>query len=159
MATVRFNHAQIRVQSVKIGVKLVTQVLYEVEFEAKIMAAGGKYSAGFLSESIEREGPTVRGTSIFGSVGSDLPYAASVHDGARIHPIWPKGAPHIYEFSRRTRPQLKFMWRGEIHYFPHIPGGPRTVPISHPGIKSGKKYLTEPLRNAARRHHMRVITF
>lgn len=158
MATVRFNHAQIRVQSVEIGVRLVTQVLYEIEFEAKIMAAGGRYSTGNLSESIEREGPTVRGTSIFGSVGSDLPYAASVHDGAEIHPIWPRGAPHIFEFNRRTRPQLRFFWKGRVRYFPHIPGGPGTASVSHPGIKSGKKFLTEPLRNAARRHRMRVIT-
>jgi hypothetical protein len=159
MATVRINSAQARVVSVKAGVRLVTQVLYEVEFEAKIMAAGGPYSAGYLSESIEREGPTVRGTSIFGSVGSDLPYAASVHDGAEVHAIFPKSAPQIYEFGRRTRPQLKFFWKGRMRFFPHIPGSPSKVGISHPGIKSGKKYLTEPLRNAARRHRMRVITF
>jgi len=159
MATVRINHAQARVVSIEAAVKLVTQVLYEVEFEAKIMAAGGKYSTGYLSESIEREGPTVRGTSVFGGVGSDLPYAASVHDGAQVHAIFPKGAVGFYRFGDRKRPQLKFRWHGEVVYFPHIPGSPGTVGRSHPGIKSGKKYLTEPLRNAARRHRMRVITF
>lgn len=161
MATVRINHAQARVQSVEAGVRLVTQVLYEIEFEAKIMAAGGTYSTGNLADSIEREGPTVRGTSIFGSVGSDLPYAASVHDGASIHSIFPKGTAGIFRFGSRQRPQLRFYWRkvGRVVFLPHIPGSPRTIGRSHPGIKSGKKYLTEPLRNAARRHRMRVLTF
>lgn len=161
MATVRINHAQARVVSIEAGVKLVTQVLYEIEFEAKIMAAGGPYSVGYLSESIDREGPIVTGTTIRGSVGSNLPYAASVHDGAKIHPIFPKAAAHIYRFGTHRRPQLRFFWRraGRVVFMPQVPGSPTTIGRSHPGIKSGKKYLTEPLRDAARRHRMRVITY
>ena len=161
MATVRINHARARVVSVEAGVKLITQVLYEIEFEAKIMAAGGPYSSGNLSASINREGPNVRGTTITGRVYSPLPYAASVHDGAEIHAIFPKGAQGFYRFGSKLRPQLRFYWRraGKVVFFPHIPGSAGTIGRSHPGIKSGKKYLTEPLRNAARRHRMRVIVF
>jgi hypothetical protein len=161
MATVRINHAQARVVSVEAGVRLVTQVLYEIQFEAKIMATGGPYSSGNLADSIDREGPIVTGSTIRGSVGSNLPYAASVHDGAQIHPIFPKGAQGFYRFGTRARPQLRFFWRraGRVVYMPQVPGSPSTIGRSHPGIKSGKKYLTEPLRNAARRHGMRVITF
>jgi len=161
MATVRINHAVVRVQSNEIAVRLITQVLYEIQFEAKIMAAGGPYSTGHLAESINTRGPFVFGSSVRGSVGTDLPYAASVHDGAEIHPIFPRGYTGIYRFGSRRRPQLRFFWRkaGHVVYLPQIPGSPSKLGISHPGIKSGKKYLTEPLRNAARRHRMRVLTF
>ena len=156
MATVRINHAQARAVSIEAALELITQVMYEIEFEAKIQANTGPYRTGTLSESIERDGPRVIGTGVHGGVGSNLPYAASVHDGARIHPIWPKGYPHIYEYGRRSRPQLKFRWRGKIRYFPQIPGSSGSFGRSHPGISSGKKYLTEPLRDVARRHRMTV---
>jgi hypothetical protein len=162
MARVIINHAHARAHSIEVGIRLVTQVMYEVEFEAKIMSAGGTYSTGNLSESIERVGPRVIGTKVQGYVGSSLPYAASVHDGAAIHPIFPKGSAHFYRFGRRTgRPQLRFYWRkaGRVVFMPQIPGAITTVGRSHPGIKRGKKYLSEPLVHAAARHQMRVIIY
>ena len=161
MAVVRINHAYARRASIEAATRLITQVLYEIEFEAKAMATGGPYSSGNLADNIDHEGPIVTGTTVRGSVGSDLPYAASVHDGAEIHPIFPKGLTGVYRFGSRRRPQLKFFWRkaGRVVYLPQIPGSPSKLGISHPGIKSGKKYLTEPLRNAAHRHQMRVVTF
>ena len=159
MATVRINRAQAKVTSIEAGLKLVTQVMHEVEFQAKLKV-NGPYSTGTLSLSIHGEGPIVTGDRINGRVGTDLPYAASVHDGAEIHSIFPKGAPAGFRFGSRRRPQLKFYWRkaGRVVFFPHIPGSPSTIGRSHPGQK-GKKFLTEPLRDAARRHGMRVITF
>jgi hypothetical protein len=159
MATVRINRAQARVESVEAGVRLVTQVMYEIAFEAFVTTIRGPYATGRLATSIERDGPDVVGDRIFGRVGSRLPYAASVHDGAKVHAIFPKAGGHVYRFGSRRAPQLKFFWRraGRIAYFPHIPGSPARLGRSHPG-QPGKKYLTEPLRNAARRHSMHVIT-
>lgn len=160
MATVRISSARCRVVSLAAATRLVTQVMYEVEFEAKVMTTGGAYSSGNLSASIHREGPVVLGNRVVGAVGSSLPYAMSVHSGARVHSIFPKGAPGIFRFGSRKRPQLRFFWRkvGRVVYLPHIPGSPRTIGRSHPG-QSGKHYLSEPLRNAARRHGMRYIPF
>jgi hypothetical protein len=160
MATVRISTARARVVGLEAARRLVTQVMYEVEFEAKIITAIGPYSAGILSESIHRNGPVVSGYLVRGSVGSSLKYARAVHSGARVHAIFPKAAGHFYRFGRgHGRPQLKFFWRkaGKVVYLPQIPGSPGKIGFSHPGVK-GKHYLSEPLRNAARRHGMRYTS-
>lgn len=161
MATVRLNRAQIKVTSIKAGIAFLSRVMLEVESDAKLITASGPYTTGRLSRSIRTEGPHVVGDRVTGRVGSDLSYAATVHDGARIHPIFPKGMAGVYRFGARTgRPKLKFYWRkmGRIVYLPQVPGSRAKVGRSHPG-QAGKQYLSEPLRDAARRHHMHVVTF
>lgn len=163
MATnVRINRASTFVQSREAGAKLVRQVLYEVEFAAKATTLGGPYSVGNLATSIHSEGPTFTPIGVTGRVGSKLPYALSVHDGAKRHAIYPKGYKGGARFggwASHQRPQLKFFWRkaGKVVYFPQIPGAAATVLKSHPGQK-GKQFLTEPLRRSARLHHMRIET-
>lgn len=159
MATrVILYHALIRAHSLEVAKRLVRQVLYETEFGAKIIASGGPYSVGNLADSIHSDGPNVSGISVSGRVGSNLNYAKSVHDGAKVHWIFPKAAKGVIRFGNRRRPQLKFFWRraGRVVYLPHIPGSPGRIGHSHPGVKA-KHYLTEPLRNAARRHGFRFI--
>jgi len=141
------------------AVRLVGNLLEDVKVAAKIIAASGPYSTGRLARSIDKDGPHVSGNIITGSVGSDLSYADTVHDGAPIHKIFPKAAPGVWRFGSRKAPQLKFYWRkaGKTVMFPHIPASLNTVGLSHPGYK-GKQYLSGPLKVFGRAQGFRVTT-
>lgn len=160
MATVRMYRALLRAHSQEEGLRLVRQVMYEVSFAAHAMLLGGPYSTGNLAASIEQDGPHVAPGRVFGSVGSRLPYARSVHDGAKVHWIFPKASKGVVRFGSKKRPQLRFFWRkrGKVVYLPHIPGSPSKIGRSHPG-QPGKHYLTEPLRRSARIHGFRVVVY
>lgn len=162
MAEVRINEVRVRVKSVREGARIVRRILRDVVREGKDMASGGEYSTGELARSIESRGPTVNGTTVDGAAGSRLPYARSIHNGAEVHWIFPKGTAGVIRFQDRRRPQLRFYWKkmGRIAYLPHIPGSPRKIGFSHPGVSKAKtrKFLTTPLRNAARRYNLRVFT-
>lgn len=160
MATVRMYRAIIKATTDKQAVELVTQVMYEVEFGARAKLLTGPYTTGILADSIERDGPHIAPGRVFGSVGSKLPYAASVHSGAKVHWIFPKGAKGLVRFGSHKRPQLRFFWRkvGHVVYLPHVPGSEARIGRSHPG-QPGKHYLTEPLRRSARIHGFRVIVY
>lgn len=139
--------------------KLVRKVMLEVEVAAKVMASEGPYSKGRLAESIHADGPHIRGLIVTATVGSKLDYALAVHNGAKIHPIFPKGM-RMYRFGpgSRRRPQLHFFWRraGKSVFFPQIPGGRSTIGRSHPGQK-GKRYLSIPLEAAGLRNRFKVF--
>jgi hypothetical protein len=155
---VRLHRAEIYAHSHEAARKLMRQLLYEVEFLAKIRSRG-PYSVGNLSLSIHSEGPDSQIDGVSGRVGSRLPYAASAEAGAEAHPIFPKGI-HVYRFGEHRRPMLKFFWRkaGRVVLVPQIPISPGTIGRSHPGQK-GKRYLESSLRDVAHRHRMRVVTF
>ncbi len=138
--------------------RIADEILTEVQIDARANAAGGVYSRGRLAESIYRSGPRALGSTVVGSVGSRLPYAASVEGGASVHPIFPIGAPHTYRFGAKRRPMLKFTWRGRTVYMNQIPGGPGTVGRSHPGQR-GKHFLTNALVGVALRHGLRVVIY
>jgi hypothetical protein len=141
------------------AMKVAEEVLTDIQVEAAANAAGGIYSNGRLADSIRRlSGPTPVGTTVTGSVGSRLSYAASVEGGAGIHPIFPKGAPHVYRFGVARRPMLKFTWHGRTVYMNQIPGGPGTVGRSHPGQR-GKHYMVNALLGVALRRGLRVRIF
>lgn len=160
MARVVMYRLRLKNASKKRGEALVRKVMEEVLFESKLLAATGLYATGALSDSIDMDGPRHLGLLITGSVGSDLPYANAVHDGAEIHAIFPKAARGIYRFGSHKKPQLKFFWRakGKVVIVPHIPISPRTIGRSHPGIKHGKKYLSRPLQEIGRRNGFKVTT-
>lgn len=160
MAEVRLSRFAIRRKSRRVATEIVDRVLDEVLFEAFIIARSGQYATGRLAQSLHKVGPRPVGLRVEGSVRSDLNYAASVHNGAEIHQIFPRAAPHVYRFGSRRRPQLKFFWRrvGRVVFLPHIPGARSRIGRSHPGIAHGKHFLTIPLRDAARRHNLRVVT-
>ncbi len=164
--TSRVYHAKLYLQTIRQARRFVRKVLREIETEAKIIAAAGPYSTGRLARSINADGPTVIGTMVKGDVGTRLSYARIVEEGAKIHDIFPKRAPHVYRFGRGTSltrgysPTLKFFWRraGRTVYPFQVPMSPGTVGISHPGQKA-KGFLFKPLRNAAIRHRMAIIVF
>jgi hypothetical protein len=140
------------------AVSLLTQVMYEVEFEARARVSSGPYTTGNLASKFFRRGPFVTGDTVAGRVGNNASYAQIVHDGARVHEIFPIGAPHVLGASGKRR--LKFYWRrvGRIAYFPHIPGSPSTAGRSHPGQK-GKHYLSEAILSVADRRGLRVVVY
>jgi hypothetical protein len=133
------------------------KVLQEMRAGAVAILSGGRYSTGEMAASIELQGPKLYGEQVRGAIGSRLPQALVVHDGAKVHDIFPIGVPHVYKFNRRGRPQLRFLWRGRVAFFPQIPGAPHTVGLSHPGMK-GKKYLEIPLVTVGKRHGFKVTT-
>lgn len=159
MATVRIFRVAATRSGQENGAKLIRKVMLEVEVAAKVLASNGPYSTGRLSDSIHADGPHIRGPIVEATVGSKLDYALLVHNGAKIHPIFPKGYK-IYRFGAgsRKRPQLKFFWRrvGKTVFFPQIPGGRSTIGRSHPG-QDGKHYLSIPLQIVARRYRFKVV--
>lgn len=150
--------AQLREQTGKITRREADKTLTEMQRVARLNATGGKYSTGRLAASIYKSGPLIVGYTAHGSVGSRLDYAKVVEGGARIHEIFPKGAPHIYRFGAPRRPMLRFVWRGRIRYFHQIPGGPNTIGRSHPGMK-GKHFLVRAMLRVAARGRLRVVVF
>jgi hypothetical protein len=135
------------------------RVLQEMRAGAVGIASEGPYVTGKLAASIELQGPKIYGEQVRGAIGSRLPEALVIHDGAGVHEIFPKGATHVYRFGSRRRPQLRFFWlrAGRVAYFPHIPGARHKIGLSHPGM-SGKKYLEIPLEIVGRRHGFKVTT-
>jgi hypothetical protein len=150
--------AQLRVDTIAIATRVTTKVLAQLEFETRQNATGGPYSHGHLAASVYKEGPTVLGTKVVGKVGARASYARIVETGARVHDIFPKGAPHAYRFGRARRPMLRFVWRGRLVYMHQIPGGPGRIGLSHPG-QSGKHFLAKALVGVAARNGFRVIIY
>lgn len=159
MARVRMYKAALQATSRDEALRLVDRLLNDVTLASKVIAGSGSYATGRLADSIDKDGPRITGNIITGSVGSDLPYADTAHDGAPIHAIFPKKMRGVYRFGSRKAPQLKFYWRrvGRVVYFPQIPASVNTLGRSHPGYK-GKKYLTEPLKVFGRAQGFRVTT-
>lgn len=158
--TLRINKVASGSQSREAGARLLREVLREVEAYGKAATLGGPYTTGRLSNSIHSRGPTYTPIGVTGSVGSKLSYAALVHDGAKVHAIFPKGT-RVFRLPGgaryHKRPQLKFYWRkvGRVVWLPQIPGSANRFGISHPG-QPGKRYLTRGLEISARRHNMHL---
>ena len=158
MARVTVYRVELRAQSIFMARRVANRVLDEMQDAARINAATGQYSKGHLSASVYKTGPLVQGRTIHGTIGSRLSYAASVEKGARVHDIFPKGAPHVYRFGAKRRPMLKFVWHGHVVYMNQIPGGPGTVGRSHPGQK-GKHWLSKATAEVGLRKGLRVIIY
>lgn len=158
VATYKWDRTQIRLTGTGEGRRLVRKVLDEVAIMAKGEVSTGTYSTGALAASIQVDPPRIFSRTVSGSVGSRLNYAIVVHEGAKIHPIFPKSARGRYRFGSRKRPQLRFFWlkRGKTVTLPHIPGSPGKMGISHPGMR-GKEYLVRPLQIVGARYNMVVI--
>jgi hypothetical protein len=159
MAEVRLSKFAMRKRATQEAMNILGRVLAEVYFDAYQITSTGPYATGKLAQSLRIEGPNPIGFRVEGSVGSPLPYANSVHSGAKVHPIFPKSAVGLYRFGDRGRPQLKFFWKriGKVVYLPPIPGARSRIGRSHPGQK-GKRFLTDPLERVGRRYNLRVTT-
>jgi|SRR5262245_55968660 len=159
MPYVRIHRYELFVHSHRAAHRLINDIVGDVKVLARARAIGPYSQHGDLSASIESE--VVELPDGFGGrVGSRLSYAASVEDGAEVHPIFPRGMEGIYRFGDRRRPQLRFYWRkrGKLVYTPHVPMGPRTLWRSHPGQK-GKHYLMRSVVDVAHRYRMHVRRF
>ena len=133
------------------------RVIDDVQDSARIYASHGQYShTKALAASIQSVGPFFTGIGTTGKVFTTLSYAAAVEEGAKVHPIFPKGMAHIYRFGSRLPRQLKFNWHGRTVYTPHVPMAASTVGLSHPG-QEGKHYLRRAAIKAAIKWHMRFI--
>lgn len=124
----------------------VRTILREIRIRARIVAAHGPYTSGRLAESIDIIGPFIEVDRVRGSVGSDLHYAELVNSGAGLY--GPKASKYLIR-PRPPKRYLRFYWRRMG----------RTVALErvrHPGQR-GKRYLTDALREVARRHNLRVI--
>lgn len=157
VATIRIFRAELHVETIRIASRIMEQLLYEIDFQARIRASVGPYSVGNLADRMYKVGPVVTGDRVSGRVGNRAPYAASVNDGASIHAIFPKRGPHVYRFGSYKRPQLRFYWRkaGKVVFMPHIPGSAGRIGRSHPGQKA-KRFLTDAMVDVARRHGLHV---
>lgn len=154
---VKVFKARLTVQAGILSGKRLRKVIDDVHDSATFNASRGPYShTKALAASIEKAGPYFTGIGVTGKVFSRLPYAAAVEEGAKIHPIFPKGEPHIYRFGSKRPRQLKFVWHGRVVYTPHVPMGPRTIGRSHPGQK-GKHYLRDAAIKAAIKWQMKFI--
>lgn len=160
MARVRVYRAQLRVKSLAIATRIVEQVAFEIEQQATVICLHGPYTTGNLALQMYRRPPVVTGDRVAARVGNRASYARIAHDGAKIHDIFPKGAPRTYRFGRARRPTLRFFWRrvGKTVWMNQIPGGPNTVGRSHPGY-AGKKFLVRPLIDVAARHNMNIVVY
>lgn len=160
MATVRVYHAVLAAQTFRHTRRYVNTILDEVLLESTAIASVGPYTTGHLAKSIYKSGPMRTGRAVIGNVGSRLSYAKIVEEGAKVHDIFPKRAPHAYRFGRPRPPMLKFRWfgrgGGRLVYTNQVPMAPGTIGISHPGQR-GKGYLIRALRNVAVRHRLQII--
>ena len=125
--------------------KFVRERLREIQFQARLHLVTGPYTTGRLARSIRTDGPYIEFGRVSGSVGSDLPYAAAVEDGAGL---WgPRHAKYPI-YPRRAR-RLRFYWRkvGRVVSLPRV---------LHPGQR-GKDYLRKAAESVARRNRMLII--
>lgn len=155
------HHPVLRTHIAAIGYGECRKVMRFVHLRAVRGASGGQYSRGTLAGSIYAAGPYIIPTAADGSIvqgfiGSPLDYAASVEYGAEIHPIFPKGMPHVYRFGSKAPRQLKFFWRGRVVYTPHVPMSPGTIGRSHPGQR-GKYFLRKAMLAGAARYGWRYF--
>jgi hypothetical protein len=158
MAVVRLHRYEIYVHSHQAARRLMRVILNDVQAEARLRAIGPYSKGDRLARSIVGEMFEVP-NGYGGRVGSRLSYAASVENGAEIHPIFPKRARWIWRFGEIGRgPSLVFYWRriGRRVVAPHIPMSESRIGLSHPGQR-GKHYLLGAVHLVARRYRMRVV--
>lgn len=139
---VNINYAKGYQYSRMVGEKFIRRAILEMKLEAMAILATGPYTVPPSRLALDLKVDVRRGAQgIEGTLGSDLPYAASVEAGARPHYILPN--------PPRTR--LKFYWRKV---------GRVVVPplVYHPGQR-GKGYLRRPLNHVGRRYNMLVFSY
>jgi len=142
VAKIVIYYPKARRESQEDAMRFVRKVLNEIRFIARLSVSHGPYTTGRLAQSIQTKGPFVSGLSrIRGEVGSELPHARVVEEGA---------APHLI-FPIPPRRYMKFYWR-KVGRVVHLDK------VRHPGMK-GKGYLAEAARSVGRRHNLRVIIY
>lgn len=149
MARVVVNRAAAHAWVQSTSQRIVQEVTAQVLIESKISASSGPYATGRLASTIHA-GFRVTSAGYESTVGSNLWYAQLVERGASRHIIRarPKGLGGG-RFSGGH--SLHFFWRRVGHSVSFRK-------VNHPGFR-GKEYIEDALRNAARRHGLRVIIY
>jgi hypothetical protein len=101
-----------------------------------------------LRSTIEASANLVSPTRIHGQVGSPLPYALVVHNGARPHLIVRGRKKLRFFWPEKDRPTAREVRMGMLMFFNQV---------RHPGMR-GTPYLTTPLRVIGRARGFRVVT-
>jgi hypothetical protein len=101
-----------------------------------------------LRSTIESSANLVSPTRIHGQVGSSLPYALVVHEGARPHPIVRGSKKLRFFWPEKSSPTAREVRMGMLMFFNQV---------NHPGMR-GTPYLTTPLRAIGRARGFRVVT-
>lgn len=159
---VNVHELRLKIETDRLGVNQMRKVLAYTYRHAVIGATDGPYSReNKLAASLTPVGPILGGGGVSAHIFSPLNYAASVEVGAKIHPIFPKAAPHVYRFGAppriwRRRPQLRFIWRGRLVFTPHVPMSISRIGRSHPGQK-GRHFMRKALERASVRYQMVFI--
>lgn len=145
MARVEIFQPKADLFALRLGKRKVSELVRLVDADARrrlLRYTGNTVEprpTGAHARSIRSSVGTTGRWKVKGAVGSNLPTAMVVHNGAKPHLIRPG----------RTKPGMKFFWK-EKGRFVCI-----KTPIRHPGMH-GKFYLTEPLRVEGRRLGFRV---
>lgn len=158
--TVTINQTRLDIKVTGITTRHARLLMEETNAAAKLNALEGPYATGNLARKMYTFGPQMRGLTSRATIGNVADYANIVENGAGVHEIFPRGAPHFYRFGdlgTYAKPQLRFFWRkaGRVVFAPHIPMSPETIGRSHPGQKP-KRFLIGALEQVAHRHGYRV---
>lgn len=114
--------------------KVLTETLELAQRRVPVRASTRPFdrrTTGRLKRSLKKRGPFIKVTKVDGTVGSRLPYASSIEDGAKAH-----------TFGPRFQPDLVFYWEREDVTFV----GKR---VNHPGVRQPSHFLWDSLRAAA----------
>lgn len=118
-----------------------------IHLGARARVAEQAFKTGHLYDSLKSE-VHVYSLKVVGKVGSSLPYAMVVHEGAKPHTIAP-----------RLRRGMKFYWPAGVGNPPLSTG--RVVcfkgRVHHPGMR-GRRYLIVPLKQEAPIYGFRVVS-
>lgn len=149
MARVVVNRIAAHAWVMSTSERLVQTVTAQVLIESKIAAASGPYATGRLASTIHAGFRTTQ-SGHESTVGSNLWYAKLVEKGAQAHIIRarPKG---LGGGTFSGGHSLHFYWRRVGRYVSFRK-------VNHPGFR-GKEYIEDALRNAARRHGLRVVIY
>ncbi len=133
--------------SLEHALRQTRKLVQRVQVGAQLRVAQQAFDTGRLLSSLRTE-IRVYSLKVVGSVGSKLPYAMVVHEGAKPHIIAP-----------RLRRGMKFYWPAGVGNPPLATG--RVVcfkgRVHHPGMR-GRRYLIIPLKQEAPAYGFRVVS-
>lgn len=147
MARIVLHRIRVKRESDQAAFQFTRKVLREIQFQARLKLFTGPYTMGTLARSIEVDGPYLGGGRVHGSVGSDLPYAASVEKGSGLY--GPRRDKYL--IRPRNAKLLRFYWR-RVGRYVELPY------VYHPGQR-GKGYLRQAAEDVGRRHNMIVLFY
>jgi hypothetical protein len=147
MAKVTIYKQRAKSLALEHALRQTQRLVRAVTVASKARVGEQAFKTGHLYDSIKSE-VRVYSLKVVGKVGSRLPYAMVVHEGAKPHTIAP-----------RLRRGMKFYWPAGVGSPPLAVG--RVVcfkgKVHHPGMR-GRRYLIVPLKQEAPAFGFRVVS-